>query len=88
MRIDRNRALEAYQNYAASFNEQDVKIRLKIEHTYRVATLAEQIAAGLFLAKEDVDLAWLMACSMILADFLRSENTVPSMILSPRTMRP
>ena len=60
MRIDRNRALEAYQNYAASFNKQDVKIRLKIEHTYRVAALAEQIAASLSLSKDDVDLAWLL----------------------------
>ena len=60
MRINRNRALEAYQNYAASFNAQDVKIRLKIEHTYRVAALAEQIAASLSLSKDDVDPAWLL----------------------------
>lgn len=36
------------------------KSRLKVEHTYRVADISEQIAEKLGLSEEDIALAWLI----------------------------
>jgi len=37
---------------------EDVKIKLKYEHTYRVAALCDRIAKSLHLNQEDIDMAW------------------------------
>ncbi len=58
--INRERIKENFANYTSRYNIQDEKIKLKIDHTYRVADLCEEIARSLFLSEEDVDLAWLM----------------------------
>ena len=57
---DRNKVIEAFQNYVAAYDPSDPKIRLKIDHTYRVAGLCGQIAASV---GADRDLAWL--CGML-----------------------
>lgn len=59
MDIDRSRALEAFKNFTARYPAEDVKVRLKIDHTYRVADLCQRIAEDIGLGQEDVDLAWL-----------------------------
>lgn len=59
MLIDRRRARQAFAGYAAHYNAADPKIKLKIDHTYRVAALCDRIAASLDLPPEDRDLAWL-----------------------------
>jgi len=59
MKIDRQRALQAFQEYAGRYDLSRDMIRLKAEHTYRVSGLCQQIAASLGLGSEDVDLAWL-----------------------------
>lgn len=59
MTVDRDRAQQAFAGYAAQYNAGDPKIRLKIDHTYRVAALCADIAASLSLPPCDVDLAWL-----------------------------
>lgn len=59
MKIDRAKCLRAFEGYVAAYDPADPKIALKVEHTYRVAELAEGIAADEGLAAEDVDLAWL-----------------------------
>ena len=59
MKIDRARCLKAFEGYVAAYDPADPKIALKVEHTYRVAELAEGIAADGGLTAEDVDLAWL-----------------------------
>ena len=59
MKIDRARCLKAFEGYVAAYDPADPKIALKVEHTYRVAGLAEGIAADEGLAAEDIDLAWL-----------------------------
>lgn len=46
-------------NYVSDYNAQDEKIRLKIEHTLRVAALCDRIAASCGLTGEAKDLAWL-----------------------------
>ena len=59
MKIDRTRALGAFAAYVRPYDAADPKVRLKIEHTYRVAELCERIARSLALPPQDVDLAWL-----------------------------
>lgn len=60
MQIDRERALHTFREYVACYNAQDEKVRLKIEHTYRVADLCEIIAKSLQMPQEEADLAWLI----------------------------
>ena len=43
-----------------NYNPNDIKVKLKIEHTYRVADLCEEIAKCLGLNDNDVKLAWLI----------------------------
>ena len=59
MKIDRARAQKAFADYAAHYNADDPKVKLKIDHTYRVAALCDCIAKSLTLPPEDADLAWL-----------------------------
>ena len=59
MKIDRARAQKAFADYAAHYNAADAKVKLKIDHTYRVAALCARITQSLALPPEDVDLAWL-----------------------------
>ena len=59
MKIDRRRATTAFAAYVRPYNSRDPKVRLKIEHTYRVAALCERIARSLALPPDETDLAWL-----------------------------
>lgn len=60
MKIDRKRAEKAFRHYVEGYHVQDEKVRLKIEHTFRVSGLCEQIACSLGLCEEERDLAWLI----------------------------
>ncbi|MBO5055121.1 MAG: HD domain-containing protein [Lachnospiraceae bacterium] len=60
MRIDKVKAGAAFDEYVSHYNSKEEKVRLKIEHTYRVSVLCEEIAGSLELPNEDVDLAWLI----------------------------
>ena len=60
MKIDRNKVRKQFDIYITPYNLSDPKIRLKAEHTYRVAELCARIAGSLSLSDEDVDLAWLL----------------------------
>lgn len=60
MVIDRERIKQAFQEYTGRYDIHDEKIRLKVEHTYRVADISEQIAEKLGLSEEDIALAWLI----------------------------
>lgn len=59
MSVDKNGIMRAFDGYVSGYNAADPKIKLKIDHTYRVAALCRQIADGL----ADPDLAWL--CGML-----------------------
>lgn len=59
MIFDRQKALDAFAAYAARYNDRDPKVRLKIDHTYRVAGLCRRIAQSLDLSPEDTELTWL-----------------------------
>lgn len=59
MKIDRKKALAAFKEYTDRYDSGRDMIRLKIEHTYRVCGLCQQIAKSLHLLEEEVDIAWL-----------------------------
>ncbi|MCR5452405.1 MAG: HD domain-containing protein [Lachnospiraceae bacterium] len=58
--MDADKVKNSFNNYVSSYNPKDVKIRLKIEHTYFVAAIAKKIAASLSLEEYDIYLAWLL----------------------------
>lgn len=60
MEIDRKAVLAAFDAYAGHYDLGDVKVKLKYDHTFRVAENAERIAGSLHLSPEDTDLAWLL----------------------------
>ena len=59
MKIDRDAVCAAFAAYVQAYDPSDPKIRLKIDHTYRVAALCAQLAESIALPDGDVDLAWL-----------------------------
>ena len=74
MRICRQKALQSFQNYIKNYDMDMQMIRLKVEHTYRVADLCEQIAVSLQLARDDVDLAWLIGLLHDIGRFEQQKN--------------
>lgn len=59
MQIDRRAACAAFAEDLRPYDTADPKVKLKIDHTYRVAALCERIAKSLALPAGEVDLAWL-----------------------------
>lgn len=59
MKISREHIKKTFQEYTDRYDSTNPKIKLKIDHTYRVADLCEQIAQSLELSAAEVDLAWL-----------------------------
>lgn len=55
--LDKETVKQAFASYTENYNASDPKIRLKIDHTYRVADLCERIAET--VPSADKDLAWL-----------------------------
>ncbi|MBQ7725053.1 MAG: HD domain-containing protein [Lachnospiraceae bacterium] len=53
--MDRQKAEQAFKNYSENYDTSDIKITLKINHTYRVAAIADRIAGSL---GADPDFAW------------------------------
>lgn len=74
MKIDRAKVLKTFQEYVACYNAEDEKVRLKIEHTYRVAKLCERIALWLELPEEDAALAWLIGMLHDIGRFEQLKN--------------
>lgn len=60
MYIDRNKAKKTFNDYVNRYNTNDTKIRLKIKHTYNVSEICVEIAQGLNLSKEDIDIAYIL----------------------------
>lgn len=74
MRICRQKALQSFQNYISHYDIEMQMIRLKVEHTYRVADLCEKIAVSLQLKQEEVDLAWLIGLLHDIGRFEQQKN--------------
>ena len=66
--MNRTKAEQVFRSYTDHYDSSDVKIKLKIDHTFRVAEIADRIAAGL---GADRDFAWL---SGLLHDIGRFEQ--------------
>lgn len=58
--INRKNVINAFAEYVRNYDPSDEKIKLKIDHTYRVAGLCQTIAESLGLSEPDVDIAWLL----------------------------
>lgn len=58
--INRENVINAFAEYVRNYDPSDEKIKLKIDHTYRVAGLCQRIAESLGLSESDVDIAWLL----------------------------
>lgn len=58
--INRENVINAFAEYVRNYDPSDEKIKLKIDHTYRVAGLCQRIAESLGLSEPDVDIAWLL----------------------------
>ena len=58
--INRKNVINAFEEYVRNNDPSDEKIKLKIDHTYRVAGLCQRIAESLGLSEPDVDIAWLL----------------------------
>ena len=58
--INRKNVINAFAEYVRNYDPSDEKIKLKIDHTYRVAGLCQSIAESLGLSEPDVDIAWLL----------------------------
>ena len=58
MRIDREYIKKRFQEYVERYDISDTKIKLKYDHTYRVAELSDRIAKSLNLTDEDRNIAW------------------------------
>lgn len=46
MYIDEKRILDEFKRYTDAYDSSNVKIKLKVEHTYRVADLCREIAVS------------------------------------------
>ena len=60
MKIDRAHVMAEFKNYTDDYDSTDEKVRLKIDHTYRVAELCERIARSEGMEEADIELAWLL----------------------------
>jgi HAD superfamily hydrolase (TIGR01509 family) len=58
--INRKNVINAFAEYVRNYDPSDGKIKLKIDHTYRVAGMCQRIAESLGLSESDVDIAWLL----------------------------
>lgn len=58
--INRKNVINTFAEYVRNYDPSDEKIKLKIDHTYRVAGLCQKIAESLGLSEPDVDIAWLL----------------------------
>ena len=58
--INRKNVINAFAEYVRNYDPSDEKIKLKIDHTYRVAGLCQSIAKSLNLSEADVDISWLL----------------------------
>lgn len=59
--MNRHTLQNEFKAYTDSYDSRDPKIALKIEHTYRVADIAEEIARSIpEMDENEVDLCWLL----------------------------
>ena len=60
MQVNEAAARAAFDAYVAPYDAGNARIRLKVQHTYRVAELARRVAQSAGMPRPDVELAWLL----------------------------
>lgn len=60
MKIDIEKAKQAFKEYVKNYDQEDKQVKLKIEHIERVSQLARNMAEKLKLSEEDIALAELI----------------------------
>lgn len=60
MKIDIEKAKDAFKEYVKNYDPEDKQVKLKIEHIERVSQLAKNMAEELKLSEEDIALAELI----------------------------
>ncbi len=60
MIINREKDSRAFEDYVQGYDTADKKVKLKIEHTYRVCELCEIIAKQSGFDKDEIEIAWLL----------------------------
>jgi putative nucleotidyltransferase with HDIG domain len=58
--IDRTEVEKSFRDYTAAYNLNEAKVKLKVDHTFRVAALSDVITDSLGMTGYDKDLAWLL----------------------------
>ena len=71
MNIDKTIIINAFRNYVSTYNQEDIMIKQKIAHSYRVAEFSRLIAESVNLSEHDINTAWLIG---ILHDIGRFEQ--------------
>lgn len=74
MIIDKDEVRRVFQAYVENYDSKDSRIKLKIDHTYRVASLCERIARSLELKEEEIELAWLIGMLHDIGRFEQLKN--------------
>lgn len=74
MIIDRKKVKNVFKEYTDNYDTSDEKIKLKVDHTYRVAALSERIARSLGLGDDDTNLAWLIGMLHDIGRFEQLKN--------------
>lgn len=74
MTIDRKKVKNVFKKYTDNYDTSDDKIKLKVDHTYRVAALSERIASSLGLGDDDTNLAWLIGMLHDIGRFEQLKN--------------
>ncbi len=74
MVVEREKVKVTFETYVKGYNDREPRIRLKIEHTYRVAALCERIAKSLKCNQEEIDLAWLIGMLHDIGRFEQLKN--------------
>lgn len=74
MTIDRKKVKNVFKKYTDNYDTSDEKIKLKVDHTYRVAALSERIASSLGLGDDDTNLAWLIGMLHDIGRFEQLKN--------------
>ena len=55
--MNKKAAVEAFREYSALYDTDDIKIKLKIDHTYRVSDIASRIGTSV---GADGDFSWFL----------------------------
>ncbi|WP_099468989.1 HD domain-containing protein [Konateibacter massiliensis] len=74
MLIEKENVRKTFQEYVKNYNDEDPRIKLKIDHTYRVAALCKRIAVSLEMSEEEIELAWLIGMLHDIGRFEQLKN--------------